>query len=92
MVPQVDPFRGDRRSNHCRIDRQARLGDEGDHHPVMRRIRLDVDHAGARGLDRIRDLGDDLQPAPLGEVGDALYEGCQTIPPATVLMTRFTPT
>jgi hypothetical protein len=58
----------------------------------MRGIRLDVDHAGARGLDRIRDLGDDLEPAALGEIRDALYEGCQTAPPATVVMTRFTPT
>ena len=92
MLPQVDPFRGDRGPGHRRIDREAWFGDEGDHHPVMRGISLDVDHAGARGLDRIRDLGDDLQPAPLGEIGDALYEGCQTTPPATVVMTRFTPT
>jgi hypothetical protein len=55
-------------------------------------IGLDIDHARARRLDRISDLGDDLQPASLGEVGDALYEGCQTTPPATVVMTRFTPT
>jgi hypothetical protein len=58
----------------------------------MRGIRLDVDQPGAHVLDRIGDLGDDLQPAPLREVGDALYEGCQTTPPATVVMTRFTPT
>jgi hypothetical protein len=92
MMSQVDPFGGDVSPGHRRIDHEARLGDEGDHHPVVRGISLHVDHAGARGLDRIRDLGDHLQSAPLGEVGDALYEGCQTTPPATVLMTRFTPT
>jgi hypothetical protein len=58
----------------------------------VRGIGLDVDDAGPGSLDRIRDLGDHLQPAPLGEVGNALYKGCQTTPPATVVMTRFTPT
>jgi hypothetical protein len=58
----------------------------------VRGISLDIDHAGARRLDRIRNLGNDLQPASLGKIGDTLYEGCQVTPPATVAMIRFTPT
>src|SRR6202023_2421079 len=92
VLPQIDAFGRNGGAGHRRIDRKAWLGDEGDDHPVMRGIGLDVDYAGARRLDRIRDLGDDLQPATLREIRDALYEGCQTTPPATVVMTRFTPT
>jgi len=92
MVSQVDPLRGDVCPGHRRLDREARLSDEGNHHPVMRGIGLDVDQTRACRLDGVRDLADDLQPAPFGEVGDALYEGCQITPPATVLTTRFTPT
>jgi hypothetical protein len=55
-------------------------------------IRLDVDHPGARATDRIRDGGDDVEAATLREIRDALYKRSQTAPPATVWMTRFTPT
>jgi hypothetical protein len=65
MMPEVDPVGGDPGSRHGGIDRQAGFSHEGDHHAVVRGISLDIDHARARSLDRIRDLGDDLQPAPL---------------------------
>jgi len=48
MVAQVDPFRGNGGTGHRRIDRERRLSDEGDDHPVMGGIRLDVDDAGTR--------------------------------------------
>jgi hypothetical protein len=55
-------------------------------------VGLDVDHAGARISDRIRNGGDDTEPPALRKIRDALYKGSQTAPPATVRMTRFTPT
>jgi len=55
-------------------------------------VGLDVDHARARVSDRIRDRGDDIEPAALRKIRDALYKGSQTAPPTTVRMTRFTPT
>jgi hypothetical protein len=92
VLPEVDPFRCDAGARHGGIDGEGGLGNESDHHPVVGGVGLDVDDAGARVSDRIRDLGDDLQAAAFREIRDALYKGCQTMPPATVLITRFTPT
>jgi hypothetical protein len=92
VMPQVDPLRRDRGAGHGRIDREGGLGDEGNHHPIVRGVGLDVDHAGARVADRIRDRGDDVKAAAFREIRDALYKGCQTTPPTTIVITRFTPT
>ena len=92
VAAQVDPFRGHGGTGHRRIDRECRLGHKGNDHAVVGGIGLDVDHAGARGFDRIGDGGDDVEAAPFREIGDALYEGSQTAPPTTVCRTRFTPT
>ena len=59
----------------------------------MHGVRLDVEHADSGDREERRPKGVDRLPVPaLGEIGDALYEGSQTAPPATVWMTRFTPT
>src|SRR4029077_18835301 len=92
VVAQVDQFRRDGGAGHGRVDRARRLGHESDHHPVVGGVGLDVDHASARVSDRIRDGGDDVEPAALRKIWDALYKGSQTAPPTTVRMTRFTPT
>ena len=92
VAAQVDPFRGNGGTGDRRIDRERRLRDEGDDHPVVGGIGLDVDHAGARGFDRIGDGGDDVEAAPFREIRHALYKGSQTAPPTTVCKTRFTPT
>jgi hypothetical protein len=92
VLPQVDPLRPDRGAGHRRIDRERGLGDEGDHHPVVGGVGLDVDHTGARVSDRIRNRGDDIKATAFREIRDALYKGCQTTPPTTIVITRFTPT
>jgi len=55
-------------------------------------IGLDIDDASPRVPDRIGDRGDDVEAAAFREIGDALYKGCQTTPPTTIVITRFTPT
>ena len=92
VVAQVDPFRGNGSTGHRRIDGERGLRDEGDDHPVVGGIGLDVDHAGARGFDRIGDGADDVEAAAFREIRNALYKGSQTAPPTTVCRTRFTPT
>ena len=92
VVTQVDPLCRHGRAGHCRIDSERGLRDEGDDHAVVGGVGLDVDHAGARGFDRIGDGGDDVEAAAFREIGDALYKGSQSAPPTTVCRTRFTPT
>ena len=92
MVAQVDPLRRNGGARHRRIDRQRRLGDEGDDHAVVGGIGLDVDHPRARRFDGVGNGGDDVEPPAFREIRDALYKGCQTAPPTTVCRTRFTPT
>ena len=91
VLTQVDPLAGHGRTGHPRVDGEIGLGDKGDHHPVMGRIRLYVDHPGARATDGIGDGGDHLDATPFGEIRNALYEGCHTRPPTIVCSTRFTP-
>ena len=92
VAAQVDPFRGNGSTGHRRIDRKRRLRDEGDNHPVVGGVGLDVDHAGTRRFDRIGNGGNDIEPPAFREIRDALYKGTQTAPPTTVCKTRFTPT
>ena len=92
MPAQVDPFGRDGGAGHCRVDHETWLGHEGHHHPIVGGVGLDVDDAGSRSADRIGDRRDDVEAPALGEIRDAFYKGSQTAPPATVWMTRFTPT
>ena len=77
-------------------DGELRLGYEGDHHPVVSGVSLDIDHPGTFPTDCVGDGVDDLTAPALREVWNALDElahaGAHTRPPATVASTRFTPT
>jgi len=91
MLAQIHPLCRNPGTGHGRLDGELRLGDERHHHTVVGGIRLYVDHAGTVGPDRVGDFRDDIDTAAFREIGDALYEGCQIEPPATVCRTRLTP-
>ena len=84
MPAQVDALRGHRGAGNGRFHRQVRFCHKCHHHPVVRGIGLDIDHPGPGGADRVTDRRDHVRTATLRKIRDALYEGRQTTPPATV--------
>ena len=84
MLAQVDSFGGDRGAGHRRVNRLVGRRHKGHHHPVVRGISLDIDDPRSRAADGVGDRADHVLATALRKIRDALYEGRQTTPPATV--------